>query len=113
MQIYPQLARRFDLPVSKGAWVQEVVPGGPADEAGLRAGTDSERFQARTVNDGGDIITAVDGRALADEARSGSRCCACAPAQEVVLRVYRDGRPRNVRVTLGTRPQQTGNAVLP
>jgi 2-alkenal reductase len=113
VEIYPQLARRFGLPVSKGAWVQEVVPGGPADEAGLRAGTDSERFQARTVNDGGDIITAVNGRALAADAQLGVALLRLRPGEEVVLRVYRDGRPRNVRVTLGTRPQQTGNAVLP
>ena len=113
VQIYPQLARRFGLPVSKGAWVQEVVPGGPADEAGLRAGTDSERFQARTVNDGGDIITAVNGRALAGDAQLGVALLRLRPGAQVVLRVYRDGRPRTVRVTLGTRPQQTGNAVLP
>ena len=30
-RIYPQLARRFRLPVTKGAWVQDVVAGGPAD----------------------------------------------------------------------------------
>ena len=29
--IYPQLKERFDLPVDKGAWVQSVVPGGPAE----------------------------------------------------------------------------------
>ena len=37
-RVYPQLARRFKLPVTYGAWVQDVIDGGPADEAGLRAG---------------------------------------------------------------------------
>ena len=113
VRIYPQLARRFDLPVSRGAWVQEVVPGGPADDAGLRAGDDGERFQARTFNDGGDIITAVNGRALRNDAALGVALLALRPGDEVVLRVYRDGRPRDVRLELGTRPQQTGDAVLP
>jgi S1-C subfamily serine protease len=36
--MYPQLAERFDLPVDHGAWVQEVTPGGPADDASLRGG---------------------------------------------------------------------------
>jgi S1-C subfamily serine protease len=45
------------------------------------------RFQARAINDGGDIITAVDGRPLDDEAalgvallrlsRATAWCCAC------------------------------------
>jgi S1-C subfamily serine protease len=37
---YPELARRFKLPVTQGAWVQDVVDGGPADKAGLQAGSD-------------------------------------------------------------------------
>ena len=36
--VYPQLARRFDLPVERGAWLQDVTPGGPADKADLRGG---------------------------------------------------------------------------
>ena len=31
--LYPQLVERFDLPVQKGAWVQEITPGGPAARA--------------------------------------------------------------------------------
>ncbi|MDP2711729.1 MAG: trypsin-like peptidase domain-containing protein [Solirubrobacteraceae bacterium] len=107
-RIYPQLARRFGLPVTAGAWVQEVVPGGPADKAGLRAGGDEQRFQARTINDGGDIIAAVDGEQLADEAALSVALLAFKPGQEVTLRVYRDGTARNVRLRLGSRPQQTG-----
>ncbi len=105
-RIYPQLARRFKLAVSKGAWVQEVVDGGPADKAGLRAGKERERFQARGVVDGGDIITAVDGRPLADEEALGVALLRLEPGSQVVLRVYRDGRPRDVRLKLGARPTQ-------
>ncbi len=112
-RIYPQLAQHFGLPVRSGAWVQEVVPGGPADDAGLRAGTRTQRFQARTVTDGGDIITAVDGHALQDEEALGVRLLTLRPGQDVRLRVYRDGRPRNIRVTLGERPRATGSAARP
>ena len=112
-RIYPQLARRFGLPVNKGAWVQEVVAAGPADDAGLRGGSEPTRFQARTVSSGGDIITAVDGRPLDDEGALGVALLRYKPGDEVVLRVYRDGKPRTVTLTLGTRPQQADNAVLP
>lgn len=107
-RIYPQLARRFDLPVTSGAWLQEVVPGGPADDAGLRAGDDERRFQARPFIVGGDIVTAVNGEKLEDEAALGVALLDFRPGQQVTLRVYRDGKPRDVRVRLGKRPKQTG-----
>jgi S1-C subfamily serine protease len=112
-RIYPQLARRFGLPVAKGAWVQDVVADGPADKAGLEAGSKSVRFQARSVSEGGDIITAVDGRPLDDEAALGVALQRHEPGDRVVLRVYRDGKPRDVGVTLGKRPEQADSAVLP
>jgi 2-alkenal reductase len=107
-RIYPQLARRFGLPVTTGAWVQTVVRRGPAEDAGLRAGDRTQRFQARTLRVGGDIITAVDGRKLEDGDELGVALLRLRPGQKVTLRVYRDGKPRDVRVTLGERPQETG-----
>ncbi len=109
-RIYPQLARRFRLPVTKGAWVQDVVAGGPADRAGLRAGNDERRFQARPFLVGGDIVTAVNGTELEDEAALGVALLDFKPGQVVTLRVYRGGKARDVRVRLGSRPQQTGDA---
>jgi S1-C subfamily serine protease len=112
-RIYPQLARRFGLPVTTGAWVQEVVAGGPAEKAGLRPGGDTKRFQARTIAVGGDIITAVNARKLADEAALGAALLAFKPGQTITLQVYRDGRARNVRITLGSRPPQTDAVARP
>lgn len=106
-RMYPQLARRFRLPVTAGAWVQEVVDGGPADDAGLRAGSQERRFQARDVTVGGDIVTAVEGVKLEDDAALGDALLEFRPGERVTLRVYRDGKPRDVRVRLGTRPKQT------
>jgi S1-C subfamily serine protease len=112
-RIYPQLARRFGLPVTTGAWIQEIVPHGPADDAGLRGGGRTQRFQARTVRVGGDIVTAVNGRKLPDEASLGVALLRLRPGEKVTLRVYRDGKPRDVRVTLGERPQETGAPARP
>ena len=106
-RIYPQLARRFRLPVSTGAWIQEVVAGGPAEKAGLRAGTGERRFQARPFIVGGDIVTAVNGEELEDEAALGVALLDFKPGEVVTLRVHRDAKKRDVRVRLGSRPQQT------
>jgi S1-C subfamily serine protease len=111
--IYPQLARRFRLPVTTGAWVQEVVGDSPAEKARLRGGEDTERFQARSIRVDGDIITAVNGKKLADEAALGVELLEFGPGDTVTLKVYRDGTPRDVRVTLGSRPVQTGPASRP
>jgi 2-alkenal reductase len=112
-KIYPQLARRFDLPTSRGAWVQEVVAGGPADRAGLKAGTDEVRFQARTVTVGGDIIVAVDGRRLRQEGDLGVVLLRYRPGARVRLRLYRHGKLRSVAVTLANRPGQTSAVTNP
>ena len=55
--LYPQLVEHFDLDVDKGAWVQAVNPGGPAEEAGLRGGSGRSVFQGRRSGRGGDVIT--------------------------------------------------------
>jgi S1-C subfamily serine protease len=112
-KIYPQLARRFRLPVTRGAWVQQVVAGGPADRGGLRGGNSRRRFQARSINVGGDIITAVNGHKLSDEAALGVELLRLSPGEEATLRVYRDGGPRDVTVTLGERPQETDSPAVP
>ena len=110
-RVYPQLARRFKLPVTYGAWVQDVIEGGPADRAGLRAGDDEARFQAQGFVVGGDVITAVDGEKLVDDAALNVVLLPKKPGEQVTLRIYRAGKPRDVRVRLGSRPSQTG--VLP
>ena len=112
-RLYPQLARRFRLPVTSGAWVQEVVDGGPADRAGLRAGSVERRFQARPIIVGGDIITAVAGEKLPDGDALGVALLEFEPGEQVTLRVFRDGRARDVRVRLGERPQQSTSVVRP
>ena len=108
-RIYPQLARRFRLPVTAGAWVQDVVVDGPAQKAGLRPGGRARRFQARDITVGGDIITAVNGEKLADGDALGVSLLAFEPGQRVTLTVYRGGKKRDVAVRLGSRPEQTGS----
>ena len=46
---------------SFGGLLAEVVPGGPADKAGLRGGDEKLRFQAGEYRTGGDVILQLDG----------------------------------------------------
>lgn len=86
-----------------GAYVLEVVPGGPADQAGIRGGSSSTQFEG--LQAGGDVITAIDGQPVAnfDELLS-YLTTHKSPGETVVLTVLRDGQPMDVTVTLSRRP---------
>jgi S1-C subfamily serine protease len=87
------LARRQGI---EGVVVLDIVPGGPADRAGLRP--------ARTDRAGrivpGDILVAVDGRPVSGSADLALALDAHAPGDSVVLRVRRDGSLLDVPLTL-------------
>jgi serine protease Do len=102
--VYPQLAQRFNLPVREGAWIQEATPGGPAADAGLKAGSGSERFQARSYAVGGDVITAVDGTPVRAETDLAEALATYRPGIQVTLAIARGGDRRDVHVRLGERP---------
>jgi S1-C subfamily serine protease len=105
--VYPQLAARFALGTARGALIQQVVPGGPADKAGLRAGTRRATFQEQPWRIGGDIITKIDGLPIRRDADLSRGLDRHAPGDRVILTIVRDGRAREVPVRLGTRPRQS------
>ena len=45
-----------------------AVPDGPADQAGIEAGDEDQRFQVVPVTVGGDVIVSVDGQDVVAEA---------------------------------------------
>jgi S1-C subfamily serine protease len=102
--LYPQLARRLDVPVDEGALVADVVKGGPADKAGIKGGGKETRFQATLVKLGGDVITKVNGRRITREHDLSELITRYHPGDTVTLELYRQGKRREVRVTLGERP---------
>jgi S1-C subfamily serine protease len=102
--LYPQLVDKFDLKVDKGAWVQEVSPGGPAEKAGIRGGKGNTRFQIQSYAQGGDIITEVQGKPVSDANDLSSVIAQFQPGQEVTVTVIRDGDEKEIKVKLGERP---------
>jgi S1-C subfamily serine protease len=104
VELYPQLVRRFDLPVGKGAWIQVVQSGAPGEKAGLRGGHGDVRFQARTFSEGGDIITSVEGQKVDTPDDLSKVIQGFDPGRKVSVEVWRDGKRRTVSVTLGERP---------
>ena len=105
--LWPQAAQRFDVGVERGAWVQEVVEDGPADDAGIEAGGEEERFQATRVRTGGDVIVAIGDEQVRDGDDVARILAAYRPDEEVALTVVRDGERRTITVTLEPRPAET------
>jgi S1-C subfamily serine protease len=102
--LYPQLVKRFDLPVNRGAWLQGVQSGGPGDKAGLRGGGGEVRFQDRAFFEGGDIVTRIEDRPIRDADDLSEAVQRFDPGQKVTVEVWRDGDKRKVELELGERP---------
>ncbi|HVE69010.1 MAG TPA: trypsin-like peptidase domain-containing protein [Solirubrobacteraceae bacterium] len=102
--LYPQLARRLGLDVGQGAVVQEVVDGGPADDAGIRAGTQRIRFQGEAFRGGGDVIVALGGRPVREESDLARALIRHRAGEQVDVVVVRGDDRRTVKVRLAKRP---------
>jgi S1-C subfamily serine protease len=90
--------------VKHGALLVEVTPGGPADDAGLKAGGDLEQFQGSSIRPDGDVITAVNGHPVVGSDQFVRLVAEAAPGQVLHLQVQRGDQSRSVNVTLGVRP---------
>lgn len=82
----------------RGALINQVLAGTPAEEAGL---------------ENGDVVLEVNGRAVEDARELTRLIGAIAPQETVRLRILRDERERTIRVTLAERPSQDEVSVGP
>jgi len=64
--IGPDLAAQMGLPPDSGVLIQELIPGGGAERAGLRGGKQQAYLGNTPILLGGDFIVAIDGHQVAD-----------------------------------------------
>ncbi|MDP6823634.1 MAG: trypsin-like peptidase domain-containing protein [Dehalococcoidia bacterium] len=101
------LAKALDLPDgTRGAYISQVIPDGPAEDAGLNEMSRTIRFEGELVDVGGDTVVGVDGtpiRSMADlisYLTNNTR-----PGDIVMLEIIEYGGDRTEkRVELGVRP---------
>jgi S1-C subfamily serine protease len=105
--ITPELAKALNLPVKQGVVVQQVVKNGPADKAGLEAGTTSATINGQEVRLGGDIITEANGAPVKDMEELIELIQESKPGDKLELKILRDGKEKSVGVTLGTQPKNS------
>ncbi|HEY1425279.1 MAG TPA: Do family serine endopeptidase [Caulobacteraceae bacterium] len=87
----PELATSLGLGSDKGAIVDQLTPGGPAERAGVRSG---------------DVVTAVNGHPVTSSAELTRQVGLAQPGQDVQLSVMRGGHPLQLAIRSGTRPAE-------
>lgn len=92
-EISPDLQEAWGLTSDRGAVVQSVTPGMPADQAGLKRG---------------DIITAIDGRDVNTSDEVVRLISSKGPGSKVRLTVLRGGKETTVTASLGDREEGMG-----
>ena len=100
----PEIADVLNLDTESGAVVQSVVPGSPAEEAGVEVGDAEVSIDGQPMRAGGDIIVAVDGEAVADMTDVIRAVDSKQPGDSVELTLLQGGDERTVDVELAERP---------
>ena len=96
--ITEDLARAMDLDDRKGALVAEVIPGSPAEEAGVKRG---------------DVIVSFDGKSV-DESHDLPAMVAATPVGEKAsLTLLRDGRERELTLEVGRLETESAKVKTP
>ena len=80
-----ELARRFDLPVERGAIIERVHPGSPGSRSGFRAA---------------DVILAVGDKRVSSREDLMTVLYSVAPGSRVAVRIWRDGDEQDLRLTV-------------
>jgi len=98
------VADTYNLPVSEGVLVEEVIGGSGAARADLQPGDTRVVVAGETFVLGGDIIVALGGEKISTIEELRDAISARKPGDKVTLVIYRDATKTSVTVTLGRQP---------
>ena len=87
--VSPEIASSLGLKEPKGAIVASVVPNGPAAKAGFEQG---------------DVVTAIDGKAVEDSRDLTRRVATVVAGASADFTIQRQGAPKTIKVMIGARP---------
>jgi putative serine protease PepD len=92
------------LPTTDGVAITKVLPGTPAEKAGLRPATGTDVVDGQEVPTGGDVVLEFDGEKVTSDVALQSAVDARRPGETVPITILRNGSRRTLEVTLGVRP---------
>ena len=104
--IDPELASELGLAADYGLLIVQAVPGGAADRAGLRGGTERAYLGNMQIMIGGDLIVAIDGKQIESQQGLAQIMNNHRAGDTVKVTIYRGKKKLEVNVELGeTRDQ--------
>ena len=104
--IGPELAEQIGLPIDFGLLVVKVSPGGAAERAGMKGGTERAYLGNIPIMLGGDLIIAIDGEEIRDQQDLAQVMNAHRAGDKVKVTVYRGKQKMDMDVTLGEAREQ-------
>src|SRR5437016_5776806 len=104
--ITPELAEQMGLPADYGLLVIQVVPGGAAERAGLRGGSERAYVGNIPIMLGGDLIVAIDGEKISDQEDLAQAMNNHRAGDTVRVTFYRGKQKMQLNVTLGEAREQ-------
>ncbi|HEY0263555.1 MAG TPA: trypsin-like peptidase domain-containing protein [Granulicella sp.] len=107
LPIGPDIAEQIGLPADYGILIQRVLPGGAAEKAGLKGGTQRMYDGNTPVMLGGDLIVAMDGQDIQSPQDLSAAMNAHRAGDAVTVTVFRGRRKMDVKVTLGDAKDDT------
>ena len=88
----PDQAKHLNVPEGKGAQIGTILPGSPAEKAGLKVE---------------DVITEIDGKAVADPSSLRNQTFTLQPGISIPVKFVRDGQERTLPVSIAEMPVDT------
>ncbi|MDR3748054.1 MAG: trypsin-like peptidase domain-containing protein [Acidobacteriota bacterium] len=101
LPIGPELAQEMGLPADYGILIVRTVPGGSADNAGLKGGNQRAYLGNTPIMIGGDLIVAIDGEPIGDQQDLANAMNKRRAGDTVTMTIYRGKRKMDVKVVLG------------
>jgi len=104
--IDPELAEQLGLASDYGLLIVQAVPGGAADNAGLRGGNERAFLGNIPITVGGDLIVAIDDQKIEDQQELAKIMNNHRAGDTVRITIYRGKKKMDVKVTLGEARQE-------
>jgi S1-C subfamily serine protease len=99
--IGPDLAQQMGLAVDSGVLIQKVIPGGAAERAGLRGGSQQAYVGNTPIMLGGDLIVAIDGHEVEDSDAINALMDKHQAGDTISVTLFRGRKQMTIKLILG------------
>ena len=106
LPIGPELAQEMGLAADYGVLIVEAAPGGAAERAGLKGGSQRAYLGNVPLMIGGDLIVAIDSEQISDQQDLANAMNRHKAGDTVTITIYRGKRKMDVKVVLGEMREQ-------